>query len=211
MTALPDPFDPGRAARTFEALAELGFVPDDTDRPVLAAVFGNSPFLARLALREHATLPSLLADGSDPAIADAILLALSAADAATEAEAMARLRVAKRRAALAIALADIAGHWPLERVTRALTEFADACVKGALRFMLRAAADRAEQAERDGAILEETTALPCSPWENTAPMSSTTRPTSISSCSTIPSVSHSASATTRAARPSIWCAAWSSC
>ena len=156
---LPLPFDPARAERTFEALAERGFVPADQDRATLAAVFGNSPFLARLALREHAMLPPLLADGSDPAVADAILLALSAADAQSEAEAMARLRIAKRHAALAIALADIAGHWELERVTRALTEFADASVKGALRFTLKAAAALAEMAERDGAILEETTGL----------------------------------------------------
>ena len=156
---LPLPFDPARAERTFEALAERGFVPADQDRAVLAAVFGNSPFLARLALREHLLMPPLLADGSDPAVADALLLALSAADAQSEAEAMARLRIAKRRAALAIALADIAGHWALERVTRALTEFADACVKGALRFTLKAAGVRAEMAERDGAILEETTGL----------------------------------------------------
>jgi len=72
---------------------------------------------------------------------------------------MASLRLAKRRAALAIAMADIAGHWDLERVTRALTEFADACVKGALRFMLREAAGKAEMPERDGATLEDSTGL----------------------------------------------------
>ena len=155
----PPPHDRARAARTFEALAERGVVPDAGDRPLLEAVFGNSPFLGRLALREVDLLLRLLADGGDPAVADAVLLALSAADAGSEAEAMSRLRIAKRRAALAIALADIVGHWDLERVTRALTEFADACVKGALRFLLRAAAARAEMTERDGAILEETTGL----------------------------------------------------
>jgi len=155
----PRPHDPARAARVFEALAERGVVPNDDDRPLLEAVFGNSPFLGRLAIREHDLLLRLLNDGSDPVVAGAVALALAAADAETEAEAMAKLRFAKRRAALAIALADIAGHWDLERVTRALTEFADACVKGALRFVLRAAAARAEIAERDGAILEESTGL----------------------------------------------------
>ncbi len=72
---------------------------------------------------------------------------------------MARLRIAKRRAALAIALADIAGLWPLERVTSALTEFADASVKGALRFVLREAAAKAELPQRDAAALESTTGL----------------------------------------------------
>ena len=69
------------------------------------------------------------------------------------------LRVAKRQAALAIALADIAGLWDLDKVTRELTFFADACVKGAFRFMLREAAVRAEMAERDGAALEAATGL----------------------------------------------------
>jgi glutamate-ammonia-ligase adenylyltransferase len=155
----PPPFDPARAQRTFDALAELGVTPAATDRATLTSIFGNSPFLARLAIREHAILPRLLADGADPAIAAAIELALSAAEAETQADAMSRLRLAKRRAALAIAMADIAGLWDLERVTRALTEFADACVKGALRFMLRDAAAKAEMAERDGATLEDTTGL----------------------------------------------------
>jgi glutamate-ammonia-ligase adenylyltransferase len=156
---LPKPFDPARAERTLATLAENGFVPAPESKPVLEAIFGNSPFLARLAIREHALLPQLIANGAEPAVADAMLLALSAADAETQVEAMARLRIAKRRAALAIAYADIAGLWPLEAVTQALTEFADAGVKGALRFMLREAATKANFAERDGAVLEQTTGL----------------------------------------------------
>ena len=145
---LPQPFDPARAARTFESLAEQGFTPADADRALLEAVFGNSPFLARLAIREHAVLPDLLRDAA-AVVEAANALALSAATAETQSEAMSRLRIAKRRAALAIALADIAGAWPLEQVTSALTNFADASVKGALRFVLREAAARAEHAERD--------------------------------------------------------------
>jgi len=128
-------------------------------RAVLDGAFGNSPFLARLAMRERAILEPLFAEGPVVIVAEANDLALSAADAETEAEAMVRLRLAKRRAALAIALADIAGIWTLDDVTYALTEFADACVKGALRFVLRGAAERAEMAERDGAALEAATGL----------------------------------------------------
>jgi glutamate-ammonia-ligase adenylyltransferase len=158
MPVLPRPFDPARAARTFESLAEQGFTPADAHRALLEAVFGNSPFLARLAIREHALLSDLLQDPA--AIVEAAnALALSAATAESETEAMARLRIAKRRAALAIALADIAGHWPLEQVTQALTAFADASVKGALRYILREAAARADFGERDGAVLEATTGL----------------------------------------------------
>jgi glutamate-ammonia-ligase adenylyltransferase len=104
-------------------------------------------------------LAALLRDGPETIVADATALALSAANAASEADAMAYLRIAKRRAALAIALADIAGIWQLEEVTRALTEFADACVKGALRHLLREAAEKASLSEHDGAVLEATTGL----------------------------------------------------
>jgi len=155
----PQPFDSARAERTFEALAAEGFVPQPGQRGILAGAFGNSPFLARLALREQATLTQLLQRGPEAIVADAIALAHSAADAPSQAEVMANLRVAKRRAALAIALADIAGIWPLEEVTCALTEFADACVKGALRYLLREAAEKATLSAGDGAVLEATTGL----------------------------------------------------
>jgi glutamate-ammonia-ligase adenylyltransferase len=109
----PRPFDPARASRTFESLAEGGFVPDEADRALLEGAFGNSPFLARLAIREQATLKAILSDGPDAAVAFACELALSAVDSETEAVAMVRLRTAKRRAAFAIALADIAGRAPV--------------------------------------------------------------------------------------------------
>jgi glutamate-ammonia-ligase adenylyltransferase len=153
----PRPYDPARALRTFESLTD--YVPDASGRAVLEAAFGNSPFLARLAQREQAILAHLFSEGPEAIVADAKALALSAADAETEADAMARLRIAKRRAALAIALADIAGVWTLEQVTEALTNLADACVKGALHFVLREAAARAELQERDGAALEASTGL----------------------------------------------------
>jgi len=155
----PAPFDPARVARTLAALAAEGFVPSDVASPILAAAFGNSPFLARLAVREHAQLSALLDDGPHAAVAAACTLATAVGDCETQADAMAQLRCAKRRAALAIALADIAGIWRLDEVTDALTNFADACVHGALRFVLRAAARGAQMREDDAETLEATTGL----------------------------------------------------
>ncbi len=155
----PAPFDTARARRTFEQLAENGYTPDGAARAVLESAFGNSPFLARLAVREHALLPVLFAEGPRVIAAEARALALSASEAESEAEAMAHLRIAKRRTALAVALADIAGLWMLDDVTGALSAFADACVKGALRFVLRRAAERAGLVAQDAATLEATTGL----------------------------------------------------
>jgi glutamate-ammonia-ligase adenylyltransferase len=133
----PNPFDPARAARIHEYLAEQGFHGTD---PLLDAVFGNSPFLGRLAVREHGALAEYLAAGPLTVLNAAIQLAHAAARAQSEAEAMMQLRVARRRAALSIAMADIGGLWDVNRVTSELTRFADACVGSALRFMLRQAA-----------------------------------------------------------------------
>src|SRR5580700_2021049 len=119
---IPLPFDPARAARAFEALAGRGFVPPDAQaRALLLGAFGNSPFLARLAVRETETLADYLASGPDAILREARALALTPFP--DEAQAMAGLRRAKRRAALAIALADLAS-WSLDQVTSALTAFA---------------------------------------------------------------------------------------
>jgi [glutamine synthetase] adenylyltransferase / [glutamine synthetase]-adenylyl-L-tyrosine phosphorylase len=156
---LPKPFDAGRVARTLETLESEGIVVAGMPRAILEAAFGNSPYLSRLAVRERALLAELFTKGPEVVVQAARGNAFGAADAPNANEAMHLLRVAKRQAALAIALADIAGIWDVDKVTRELTFFADACVKGALRFMLREAAGHAELAERAGAALEATTGL----------------------------------------------------
>jgi len=156
---LPKPFDVARTERTFAALEAEGFKFEGPPRAVLEAAFGNSPYLSRLALRERALLQCLFSEGPETIVKDAMAKAFSASDATDLNEAMAFLRIAKRRAALSIALADIAGIWSVDDVTRALSRFADASVKGALRFLLREASTRAEMAERDGAALEAQTGL----------------------------------------------------
>jgi glutamate-ammonia-ligase adenylyltransferase len=140
----PKPFDPARAARVKEALVARDFV---SGEPLLDAVFGNSAFLGRLALQETGALGEYFAGSPETVLNAAILLAHACARADSQAQAMKDLRIAKRRAALAIALADIAGAWKVNRVTAELTRFADACVSGALRFLLRAEAARAGMAE----------------------------------------------------------------
>src|SRR3954471_24399462 len=129
----PEPVDPARAARVKEALAEQGF---SSAEPLLDSVFGNSPYLGRLAQREVGALGEYLAAGPETVLNAAILLAHACVRAENEAQAMKELRTAKRRAALAIAMADIAGTWDVDKVTAELTRFADACVAGALRFLL---------------------------------------------------------------------------
>src|SRR5690348_13715482 len=122
----PLPFDSARVQRTLEALGENGFVPDANAEPLVEGVFGNSPFLSRLAIREPEILVRYFQQGPAAALSDAIARAEAIASLDDEAIAMRELRQAKRAAALAIALADNGGVWPLEQVTRSLTQFADA-------------------------------------------------------------------------------------
>ena len=157
---LPSPFDRVRAERSLDDLASAGVpVADSGQRALLSAAFGNSPYLARLVRRDPQFVGAILAKGPETFVMEMRALALSAAQAGTSSSAMALLRSAKRGAALAIALADISGEWDVDRVTRALSEFADDCVKGSLRFLLREAAAQAGLSEPDGETLELGTGL----------------------------------------------------
>ena len=79
--SLPQPFDRARAQRTFEQLADAGYVPGSEVRVLLEAAFGNSPYLCRLAVREHAVLSRLFAEGPGALLAEARDRALAAAAA----------------------------------------------------------------------------------------------------------------------------------
>jgi glutamate-ammonia-ligase adenylyltransferase len=155
----PRPFDLARANRTLATLADAGFAPPLSSRDLLISLFGNSPFLARLALRERDFLNHLVVAGPKVAMHDIEAMAARAHLCEGEKAVMAALRRAKRQAALAIAMADVAGDWQLEDVTGGLTRFADACVGGALRFLLGQHTSAGEADERDPVLLESRTGL----------------------------------------------------
>ena len=158
---IPPVFDIERAERFVEEFApQAGSLLDDpARRALIRAVAGNSPYLARSMLREGAFLHELFDSGPDEALERLERGVLAAAQTDDIALAMQLLRLAKRQAALAIAFADIACVYPLERVTEKLTRFADACVKGALRFLLLEDARKAGQAEAAPEALEDETGL----------------------------------------------------
>ncbi|HEY8697548.1 MAG TPA: bifunctional [glutamine synthetase] adenylyltransferase/[glutamine synthetase]-adenylyl-L-tyrosine phosphorylase [Rhizomicrobium sp.] len=156
---LPLPFDPRRAERTLQALAQAGFPVPDAQRSLFEGLFGNSPYLARLGLREAKFLQDSLGRKPDDVLAGIRANVEAAAGAGNSADAMAILRRGKRQAALAIALADISGSWTVEQVTTALSHFADASVRAALRFLLLQAAADTDLADRSAEALEYETGL----------------------------------------------------
>lgn len=111
-------------------------------RPLLQGVFGCSPHLTAELVRDPAFACDLLEHGPDAAF-DAVIAGLRTmpAEPLGNDAVMARLRRGKRRGSLAIAIADITGTWPLERVTGALTDLAEATLDGAVARLLREAAE----------------------------------------------------------------------
>ena len=61
-----------------------------------------------------------------------------------QARLMAGLRVARRKVALLVAVADVTGHWTLDRVTHALSDFMDAAISAALCHLMRESAEKGE-------------------------------------------------------------------
>lgn len=108
---------------------------------LLEAVFGNSPFLSRLILRDPEFTTALFQDGAEKTLAgiQQELQVLSAAEL-PEPELARRLRIIRNQAALSIALADIAGLWTLEQVITALSGFAQSMLQCAVVALLRACA-----------------------------------------------------------------------
>ncbi|MGH6891863.1 MAG: bifunctional [glutamine synthetase] adenylyltransferase/[glutamine synthetase]-adenylyl-L-tyrosine phosphorylase, partial [Dongiaceae bacterium] len=144
---VPRPYDLRQAQIELDRLAAMWCQTDETGLPgaaerqaLLAAIFGNSPYLSHLIVNEAAHFFSVLADGPDSVfnklLNDLAGLALADRD---EASLMRELRIAKRRAHLAIAIADIARAWSLEQVTGALSDFADAAVAAVTACLLRRA------------------------------------------------------------------------
>ncbi len=141
---LPPPADPDQARIGLEhwaeraARAELASDPaaSDAGRQVLRSIFGNSTYLGQLALADPAGFCRTVEIGFEEALKEALDNAANAASAADETTIMAQLRRLKRQVALLVALADIAGLWSIERITGALSDFAEAALEATTRFLL---------------------------------------------------------------------------
>lgn len=127
MTRFPRPFDSDRAEDAFGYLpaAPVGLV------PLIKGAGGCSPYLLDLMKKE--------ADWIIPAFDDpeAAFKGVLAEVAALSVDQLSSgLRRAKRRVALLTGLADLGGVWPLETVTQALSDFADASVDVCLKTLV---------------------------------------------------------------------------
>ncbi|HET7680345.1 MAG TPA: bifunctional [glutamine synthetase] adenylyltransferase/[glutamine synthetase]-adenylyl-L-tyrosine phosphorylase, partial [Xanthobacteraceae bacterium] len=125
-------------------------------RALIEGIAEGSPYLWDLIRADPARLVTLLTADPEQYFASVLARGFAVLDAAQdEAGAMRQLRIMKAEAALLIALADIGGLWPLQKVTRALTDLADAAVQGAVRFLLRDAVARGKLEPRNPAQPEQ--------------------------------------------------------
>ncbi len=110
-------------------------------------IFGNSPYLTRLLMQHPAIARDVAIHGADSAHASLMRVSgfMVKPNPTITAELMRRLRIAKGKLALLVALADIAEMWTLEQVTGALSDFAERCLSLAIdAILLRAAHKRGE-------------------------------------------------------------------
>ena len=148
ITRSPRPFDTDRGQDVAAQFSDLG-----ADLAgVLAGTAGSSPYLAGLIESEADWVRAALAKPPDTVCAELLddTRRMAAQDIASG------LRGAKRRVALYTALCDLAGVWPLEKVTGMLTEFADLTVDLAIKHFVAAEIDRgklpgATEADKDSA------------------------------------------------------------
>lgn len=116
---------------------------DAAGRRLLTTLFGNSPYLTHCCFREPALLARLWRQGVAATFAELISRLNRDLAPTTPHDALAaEFRRLKRGAALTIAIADIAGLWPLEQVMAALSAFAESTLALATRHLLLAAAER---------------------------------------------------------------------
>jgi glutamate-ammonia-ligase adenylyltransferase len=150
---IPPVYDQEKAARSLREL--LGIVEADKSlaglakilkppgraRDLISSVFGASPYLTRVILRDAATLQDCLSNDPEKYL-EALAASLESEIAGTDSmeEAMGRLRRYKRKVALLAALADVGSVWPTMETAAALSQAADLTLTCAVRFLLRRAA-----------------------------------------------------------------------
>jgi glutamate-ammonia-ligase adenylyltransferase len=103
----------------------------------LAGVLSQAPFLRDLAMLDPVRLETILVDDPDRRVV--ALVAAARERQEDEPALMRHLRRLKQDLALTVALADLGGAWDVERVTAALSDFADAAIAAAADHLLREA------------------------------------------------------------------------
>lgn len=113
-----------------------------TDHPqlkeLLAVVFAYSPFISKTITQYPQFFADVCMHGAEHCFEE-LKFALAKHTQLSAKDLMKEMRVAKSKASMLTALADIAGIWPLEKVTAAMSEFAQICTRLTVAFLLKEA------------------------------------------------------------------------
>ncbi len=135
VSAAPVPYDRSRGSALLAGLpSELAA---GSMGALLLGTAGSAPYLARL-IERHADWLAEAAAAPPEAALDRLLSEMRAgvAEAGEERAAGSALRLAKSRAALLVALADLGGAWTLPETTAALSRLAEAAIAAATGWLL---------------------------------------------------------------------------
>ena len=123
------------------------FAETPSGRRLLRTVFAHSPFLTQCIHGNPAAFCDLVTEGPEAVLRRVNAELATWARGLDDAEACMRgLRNARRTTALGVALADLSGAWDLNRITDALSDFADTAIDAALAFLLTRAHRRGDLA-----------------------------------------------------------------
>ena len=152
-----NPFDTEAETRGFDELARAASDGNDaailhnlstTDpaaKALLAGIFGTSPFLSQLILRNPEFADACLRGDPGALVASLVSnVGQLAPSSETAEELMTGLRKARAQNALLTAISDLSGRWSIGEVCQHLSNFADAAVSAAVDWMLLDAARRSK-------------------------------------------------------------------
>ena len=103
---------------------------------VSTKIRAGSPYLSAL-LDAHTDFAAQVFESDSDSALDELIDGVTRSDITSREEVMSHLRQAKQKLALLVALCDLSEKWSLEKVTDALTRFADAAVQAAVKFLWR--------------------------------------------------------------------------
>ena len=112
-------------------------ITDPVQRKLVETIAAASPFLRQLILNDPDFARRALSETPATLLAEILANVQAASSGSDQAILVKSLRLAKAKAALLIAVADISGHWTVDEVTLALTRFADTCLSAAVDWLLR--------------------------------------------------------------------------
>ncbi len=110
-------------------------ISNDEYKKLLLAIFSASPYLTRLLFNNPEFVIKLF-ETPAAAVLEEVFSSLLDETYTSISQLMTALRKAKAKVALIVGLTDLAGIWPLEKVTKALSDFAELALKISVNHLL---------------------------------------------------------------------------